>query len=101
MHLIQILLPTADNQGRPFADALLADIQRDLTDLFGGVTAHIRAPAKGVWSHEGKHDVDDIAIVEVMSEDLDRAWWRDFRARLERELRQEQIIVRTQIIELI
>lgn len=101
MYLIQILLPTADNEGRPFDQALLAGIQKDLADRFGGVTAHIRAPAKGVWSHRGKQNIDDIAIVEVMTDVLDRPWWREFRARLERELRQEQIIVRVQEIALI
>ena len=101
MYLVQILLPTADNEGRPFDDELLADVQRTLTDKFGGVTAHLRAPAKGVWSHQGKHAVDDIATVEVMTPDLDRAWWKEFRARLERELRQEQIVIRVQTMDLI
>ena len=101
MYLVQILLPTADNEGRPFDDALFAGIQKNLTDRFGGVTAHVRAPAKGVWAAHGKQAVDDIVTVEVMTPDLDRSWWSGFRAQLERELRQQQIIVRAQAIETI
>jgi hypothetical protein len=101
MHLVQILLPTADNDGRPFDEEIVSKVQKTLTDKFGGVTAHIRAPAKGVWSHHGKHAVDDIVTVEVMVEKVDHAWWKEFRTRLERELRQEQIVIRVQAIELI
>lgn len=101
MYLIQILLPTADNDGHPFDEGVILEVQQRLTDKFGGVTAHIRAPAKGVWAHRGTHNVDDIVTVEVMADALDRAWWREFREGLERELRQEKIVVRAQPIELI
>jgi hypothetical protein len=33
-------------------------------------------------------------IVEVMTPELDPAWWADFRQRLERQLRQEQLVIR-------
>ena len=47
MHLVQILLPVSDSHGKPFADATLRAIQKELADGFGGVTAYNRAPAKG------------------------------------------------------
>ena len=37
---------------------------------------------------------DDIVILEVMTDDLDRAWWGSFRKDLERRFRQESVIVR-------
>lgn len=98
MHLIQILLPLADNDGVPFADTLLRAIQAELAERFGGVTAFSRAPAHGVWQHRGARRQDDIIIVEVMAQELDVAWWRNFRARLEKELRQERLVVRAQTI---
>jgi hypothetical protein len=101
MHLIQILLPLADNDGRPFPDALLRGIQAELSEKFGGLTAFTRVPAKGIWEHAGGRRQDDIVIVEVMTGELDRDWWSAFRGRLERLLRQEALIVRAQRLEML
>ena len=68
---------------------------------FGGLTAYSLAPAQGVWSHYGARHQDDIIVVEVMTEALDRGWWQGFRRRLEVMLRQEAIVIRTQMIDLV
>lgn len=47
MHLVEILLPVADNEGRPFAAHKYADVREELTRRFGGITAFTRAPAQG------------------------------------------------------
>lgn len=99
MQLIQILLPLADNDGVPFPPSLLRDIQQELADRFGGCTAFSRAPARGIWNQDGGQQHDDIVIVEVMSETLDHAWWRDFRSRWERNLGQDCLLIRAQTIE--
>jgi hypothetical protein len=39
-------------------------------------------------------------VMEVMMEELDRVWWKQFRDELEQRFRQDQIIVRAQTIEL-
>lgn len=101
MILIQILLPLADNDGVPFPEADLAAVQAELAVRFGGLTAHNRAPARGVWNHAGARQDDDIVIVEVMTETLDRAWWQAFRRRLEAMLRQEAIVIRAQETDLL
>jgi hypothetical protein len=94
MHLVQVLLPLADNQGHPFADGLLREVREELVTRFGGVTAYGRAPAQGVWAHKGTRQKDDIAVVEVMVETLDVNWWAGFRSRLEYRLSQEELVVR-------
>jgi hypothetical protein len=38
--------------------------------------------------------------MEVMMDELDRVWWKQFRDELEQRFRQDQIIVRAQTIEL-
>jgi hypothetical protein len=101
MHLIQLLLPLADNEGNPFDAAVPAALRRDLAERFGGLTAFTRAPAEGVWAHGGKKDRDDIVVVEVMAETLDRAWWKALRLRLERDLRQQSILVRCHEVEVL
>jgi hypothetical protein len=45
MHLIEILLPLNDNNGRPFKAAKYAVIREHLTERFGGLTAFTRSPA--------------------------------------------------------
>ena len=101
MYLVQILLPTHDNDGKPFGEQVLAAIHADLVEKFGGLTAYSRAPARGTWSPEGAKTLDDIVVVEVMTEMLETRWWKDFRTRLEQTLRQERVIVRAHRIEVI
>ncbi|HEX7238703.1 MAG TPA: hypothetical protein VF263_00445 [Longimicrobiaceae bacterium] len=96
MHLVHVLLPLNDNQGRPFGREPFDLVRRELAERFGGVTAHFRAPAQGVWRDPGG-DVarDEVVTLEVMVADtLDRAWWADFRRRLEALFRQDEVVVR-------
>lgn len=95
MYLVQLLLPLYDNEGRPFEQKEYVALRSDLADRFGGVTAYMRAPARGVWKDDaGETSRDDIVIFEVMTEDLDEEWWSAFRRELETRFRQESVIVR-------
>ena len=95
MHLVQLLLPLYDNDRRPFPRAQFAAVRAELTERFGGVTAYIRAPAQGLWQDDdGDVERDDVAIHEVMVEELDRAWWAAYRERLRRAFGQEELVVR-------
>ena len=102
MQLIEILLPLYDNDGQPFASASYAQVRRELTEAFGGVTALRRAPAEGLWKDSsGDVSRDEIVIFEVMAKAADRAWWTSYRQELERRFRQERIVVRATEIELL
>lgn len=95
MHVIEILLPLRDNEGNAFPRAMLDRVRHELTDRFGGVTAHLRAPAAGAWKDdEGDVARDDVVIVEVMADDVDRAWWKEYRRELESRFRQDEILIR-------
>ena len=100
MHLVQILLPLRDNDGKPFPRDWLDEVRQALTERFGGVTAHLRAPAAGAWKdEEGDVARDDVVIVEVMDDALDRGWWAEYRRALERRFRQEEIVIRATELE--
>ncbi len=102
MHLIEILLPLADNDGQPFAAELFAAVREELVEHFGGVTAFTRSPAEGLWkAGEGAPDRDDIIILEVMADWLDRGWWRGYRTGLEDRFRQDEVVVRAREVELL
>jgi hypothetical protein len=95
MHLVQILLPLYDNGGRAQPRGHFEAVTADLTERFGGLTAFTRAPAEGLWMEgEGGPRRDDVVVVEVMTESLDRAWWGAYRRGLEERFRQEVVVVR-------
>ncbi len=99
MHLVQILLPLADNHGQPFPGAHYARVRGELSERFGGITTYSRAPAEGVWKEGGDTSRDDVVIFEVMAEELDYPWWRVYRADLESRFRQDAIVARAVPIE--
>jgi hypothetical protein len=98
-HLVEILLPLFDNEGTRFPQAEFARVREELVERFGGLTAFTRTPAEGVWDEGEGRDHDDIVIFEVMAEELDRPWWRDYGAELERRFRQDEIVVRAREVE--
>ncbi len=102
MYLVQILLPVHDNQCLHFGQDHYDAVRRELTERFGGVTAHVRSPAEGFWKEESVGTVrDDIVIFEVMAEHLDATWWATYRQELCLRFRQESLIVRSSEIRLL
>ena len=101
MHLVQILLPTADNDGHPFPSDWFRDLRQELTSRFGGVTVYAQAPAEGFWQGGESTSRDEIVIFEVMCDNLDEPWWHARRTRLETQFRQDQVIVRAQDVRLL
>ena len=95
MHLVQLLLPLRDNAGHPFPSDYFVRVRAELTARHGGVTANLRAPASGVWKDEqGEVAREEVVMVEVMVETLDRAWWQSYRRDLETRFRQQELLVR-------
>src|SRR4051812_30716361 len=99
-HLVQVLLPLFDNEGRRFEEAQFAEIRRELTERFGGVTAYVRSPAAGIWKKDdGSIDRDEMVMIEVMVNALDREWWAGYRRSLEQRFSQDAIVARCIAIE--
>jgi hypothetical protein len=96
MHLIQILIPVFDNAGRRFGQETFEGVRERLMERFGGLTAFIQSPALGLWkdTQNGTTARDDMILIEVMAETLDRAWWSAYRKELEEIFRQDEIVVR-------
>jgi hypothetical protein len=97
-HLVQILLPKKTGKGEPIDKDWFETFLKELTDRFGGATSFLRSPGQGLWQAGAGKEKDSIAVVEVMAEGLDRAFWRSLRERLERELSQDEIVMRAQEI---
>ena len=95
MHLVQLLLPLYDNRGNRLNKTLFAQVRDELVTRFGGLTAHARAPASGLWQEGAGATVhDELVIYEVMVDPLDEAWWRSYRSELETRFRQDELVIR-------
>jgi hypothetical protein len=94
MYLIEILLPVRDNEGHPFPARTYQTLRDELTEQYGGMTAFTHAPAVGETKAARGKVHDDIVVYEVMTEEIDRDWWKQYRMSLERTFRQDEIVVR-------
>ena len=100
--LVQIFLPLRDNDGTPFARDMYVRIYDELASRHGGATAFNRSPASGLWATSDDEVVEDVVVlIEVLVDELDRAWWKQFRLRMERDFRQERILARALACELL
>ena len=100
-YLIQILLPRVGTNREPIDDSRFAETRQELVDRFGGVTAYLRAPAQGAWTApDGRVERDEVVMVEVLSDDFDRAWWRSFSVTLATRFQQESVHVRALSVEM-
>ena len=95
MFVVELFLPLEKPDGSPVPADLFERIKTELTDRFGGVTAQLQPPASGAWKPEAAEVIHDrVVIFEVMIEDVDTEWWRQYRHRLEVELEQQRILAR-------
>jgi hypothetical protein len=101
MHLVEILLPLRDEQGEAFPAEYYDELAQRLTDAFGGVTSFLRAPAEGRWHGKGTMQREDIAVIEVMTRSFDREWWMALKRELTDRFRQEELIIRCQMVDLL
>ncbi len=101
MHAVEIFLPLKDNEGNRFGAGLFGEVRRELVDRFGGLTAFTRSPAEGLWEDDGEVSRDEIVIFEVMADELERGWWRDYRSKLEKIFAQDAIVIRAREVQLL
>lgn len=98
MHLVQLFIPATPRASIDFED-FVASVQREMTERFGGATAYLSSPAKGLWSKDRNIEEDEIVVIEVMTDDLDRNWWHQYRRKLEHMLNQDELLVRALPVE--
>jgi len=102
MHLIQLFLPLRDDTGHRFERADFDRVREELTECFGGVTAFVRSPAAGAWEDDdGDIQRDEMILIEVMVETLDRAWWQSYREEVCGRFRQDELLVRATAVQVL
>jgi hypothetical protein len=99
-HLIQILLPLHFCDGSDVPADMFSQVRTELTEAFGGVTAYTRSPASGLWKRtEDEVERDQVIMIEVVADALDRDWWARYRETLEQRFGQEEVHARALAIE--
>ncbi|NDK48881.1 hypothetical protein [Rhizobium laguerreae] len=93
-----VFIPAAPQAAIDVED-VIATVQREMTERHGGATAYLNSPAKGLWSNGEGAEEDDVIVIEFMADTLDRAWWRQYRRKLEQLLAQEELLVRALPVE--
>ncbi len=94
MKLVEIFLPCQRPSGLKVDTEEFDEVQRILTSKFGGSTAYQRA-AVGRWKRsEQTVEVDDITVIEVVIDELDRNWWSDYKNKLANQFDQDEILIR-------
>jgi hypothetical protein len=95
MYLIQVLLPLYDNAGNTFDGSLFQSVRQELSRRYGGLTVYSQSPAEGLWQDNSEQAVhDELILFEVMTAQLDRAWWSAYRHQLEQRFEQDEIVIR-------
>jgi hypothetical protein len=79
MKLIEVFLPLTDNSHWKIGDRHFKALNDELINKFGGLTIHSRSPAQGFYQSDGTVTHDDLVVLEIMTDQIDRSWWSDFR----------------------
>lgn len=92
MHLIEIFLPSRITMVEHLKKTCSTTFS---ANCLSALAAPPHAPAKGIWKDGREKAHDDIVIMQVMTDNLDRVWWQDYREALQGRLRQDEILVRS------
>jgi inorganic pyrophosphatase len=91
---VQLFLPLLDPEGQLFAEKNFSDLASELKENFGGVTVYSHTPATGQWKQEnGKTVGDNLLVYEVLLSNPDKKYWVKLKARLEKQFRQQELLV--------
>lgn len=93
--LIQVFLPLYQKNGKPFPQKYFTTVKKQLTDQFKGLSIYSNAPADGYWENESDSlEKDQVLVYEVMATAVDVEFWQKYKATLEKQFKQDTIVVR-------
>ncbi len=104
MRKYEIYLPLKHNDGESIESAKIVGVWDELADAFGGVTvSSLSAPYQGRWKYGGVEYFDDIIKIEIIATNdrAARSFFKEFKELLKESLRQVDILITTQGIQVI
>jgi hypothetical protein len=101
MKKYEIYLPLTYNDGTKIEAEKIKQIREELVDVFGArtVSSH-HAPYQGAWNYRGIDFIEDIIKIEIIAR-ADRKtqkFFRQFKERVKRMLKQFDVLIITQDI---
>lgn len=89
----ELLIPLADNQGRPFAWANIERVSATLLRRFEGCRSQPLTPYLGMWRFRGKEYREGMLLftADAPRSDESLAWVLSFKERLKRQFKQVDI----------
>jgi hypothetical protein len=101
MKKYEIYLPLKYNDGTEIEAEKIKQIREELIAVFGALTVSSQsAPYQGSWKYGGVDFIDDIIKIEIIA-GADRKterFFKEFKERLKRLLRQIDILITAQTI---
>ncbi len=101
MKKYEIYLPLKYNDGREIEAEKIKQIREELIAVFGALTVSSQsAPYQGIWKYGGVDFIDDIIKMEILAT-ADRKterFFKQFKQRLKRLLKQIDILITAQDI---
>ena len=101
MKKYEIYLPLKYNDGEEIEPEKIKRVREELITVFGALTvSSLSAPYQGSWKYGGVTFIDDIIKIEIITTDDRKArnFFRGFKERLKRLLKQIDILITVQDI---
>ena len=101
MKKYEIYLPLKYNDGREIEAEKIKQVREELIAVFGALTVSSQsAPYQGTWKYSGVDFIDDIIKIEIIAggDKQTERFFRQFKARLKRLLKQIDILITVQDI---
>jgi len=101
MKKYEIYLPLKYNDGSEIEAEKIKQIREDLIAVFGALTVSSQsAPYQGSWKYGGVDFIDDIIKIEIIagSDRKTERFFKEFKERLKRLLKQIDILITAQTI---
>jgi inorganic pyrophosphatase len=90
---LELFLPVSKNDGGNFPDSHYSDLEKELTERFGGVTIYSRGAVEGKWKAKGASTSEPMVVYEVLLSELEKTYWTTLKKRLEKKFSQKEIMV--------
>ena len=101
MKKYEIYLPLKYNDGREIEAEKIKQIREELISVFGALTVSSQAALyQGTWKYGGVDFIDDIIKIEIITgaDKKTERYFRQFKTRLKRLLKQIDILITAQTI---
>jgi hypothetical protein len=83
VYVIQVRLPLCGREGAGRPEGVFRQVEAELVERFGRVTAYLRKPAKKrAPATRDPLEREELVVFEVLARDVDRSWWGKYRRLL-------------------